>query len=81
MCSLVQDYVDILALLNSSFSISCPEHTSSIYIQSLFPHQQPATTLCIHSQPKMEKTSRIFCPFIWMQFSSLVYESRISGEF
>lgn len=47
----------------------------------LLPREQPVTTPCIRSQPKIERTSRIFCRSIWMQFSSLVYESRISGEF
>lgn len=43
--------------------------------------KQPVTTPCIRSQPKMGRTSRIFYRCIWMQFFSLVYESRISGEF
>lgn len=42
--------------------------------------RQPVTTPCIHSQHKMGRTSRIFSQSIWMQFSSRVYESRISGE-
>lgn len=46
----------------------------------LLPREQPATTPCIRSPLRTGRTSRIFCQFIWMQFSSLVYESRISGE-
>lgn len=46
----------------------------------LLPGEQPATTPCIRSPLRTGRTSRIFCQFIWMQFSSLVYESRISGE-
>lgn len=42
--------------------------------------EQPAITPCTPSQHKMGKTSRIFCRFIWMRFSFLVCESRISGE-
>ena len=42
--------------------------------------EQPVTTPCIRSQPRMEKTSRTFCPSIWTLCSSLVYESRTSGE-
>lgn len=42
--------------------------------------RQPVTTPCIRSQRKMGRTSRIFSQSIWMQFSSHIYESRISGE-
>lgn len=46
----------------------------------MFLCEQPVTSQCIRSPPKMGKTSRTFFQFIWMQFSSLVYENKISGE-